>query len=137
MFQHIAFSTPTHPSFYLIRYSRTYPSDEYNMDDVDYGSLANEKSDPAILENLLSNPSANADILSGSNDKYDWVQNGREVEVYIHLEPDVGRKEVKCIIQKDSLSVEVRGTDCGAYDVYSFKVSVLMRSTFHGPRALC
>jgi hypothetical protein len=96
---------------HLIRYYRNHPVEDFNMDDVQYDADPDEgkKSDPAILEKLLANPSAKADILSGSNDKYDWIQNGNEVEVYVHLEPDVSRKEVKCIIEKDSLTVEVRG----------------------------
>lgn len=87
------------------------------MDDVQYGDGGDgseSRQDPAILEKLLANPSAQADILAGSNDKYDWTQNGREVEVYVHLDPDVTRKEVKCTIEKDSLSIEVRGEDIGA-----------------------
>ena len=84
------------------------------MDNLDYSSGGGNTEDsstrdPAILEKLLANPSAQADILAGSNDKYDWTQNGREVEEYVHLEPDVTRKEVKCTIEKDSLSIEVRG----------------------------
>ena len=100
-------------SFFFWRwYNGGKQAEDFNMDEVDYndpGAGEGGKSDPAILEKLLSNPSANADILSGSNDKYDWIQNGREVEVYVHLEPDVTRKEVKCTIEKDSLTVEVRG----------------------------
>lgn len=84
------------------------------MDNVNFSASDNideggDKSDPALLEKLLSNPSPNADFLAGSTDKYDWTQNGREVEVYVHLEPSITRKEVKCTIEKDSLSIEVRG----------------------------
>ena len=80
------------------------------MDDLKYGAPeGEEKSDPALLEKLLARPSAQQDVLAGSNDKYDWTQNGREVEVYVHLEGDVTRKEVKCSIEKDSLFIEVRG----------------------------
>ena len=87
------------------------------MYNVNYGASSNNenedgeegKSESAILDKLLSNPSAQADILSGSTSKYDWMQNGREVEVYVHLEPDITRKEVKCNIEKDNLTVEVRG----------------------------
>jgi hypothetical protein len=93
------------------RYYRGKKDEEYDMDDLKYGAPpeGDQKSDPAILEKLLANPSAQQDILAGSNDKYDWTQNGHEVEVYVHLDADVSRKEVKCSIEKDSLSIEVRG----------------------------
>lgn len=94
--------------------SRYYSRKSDSEYDIDYGAPESDderkEGDSAILEKLLANPSAQQDILAGSNDKYDWTQNRTEVEVYVHLEADVTRKEVKCTIEKDSLSVEVRGT---------------------------
>lgn len=78
------------------------------MEDVQFSSQESDELDTSAFDKLLSR-GKNSDILSGATDKYNWMQNDKEVEVYLKVDCSVKGKEVKCLIESNKLVVSVRG----------------------------
>ncbi len=71
---------------------------------------SDENFDANNFQNIL-NTSNDKDILSGKTDKYEWIQNDNEVEVYITVDSNVRAKDVTCKITNEKLMIRINGKD--------------------------
>jgi hypothetical protein len=83
-------------------------SKRQNEEEFQLPAEEGEALDTSTFDKLLSG-GKKSDILSGTTDKYDWMQNDKEIEVYVRVDSSVKGKEVKCIIEAHKLVVAVRG----------------------------
>ena len=99
---------------YLVVASEQNKKDEHEtISAADYfDKMTDEKVDENFKEYLEEEKKIEEtpDILSGQTERYEWLQNAKEIDMYIPLDETAKSRDISCKITASALTVAVKGS---------------------------